>query len=199
MEIVDELMTPGCPQCAYKHLSAALSYLADKCETVVAEHEILVARAKVNLVECQMGYRKHFPFAIGLLERAETVAISTGYSLAASAIRDFRVGLIRDGEDAIPKTIGRLEVDNGPMMWAHIIEANREFSFDRVVEANENSLLGALASIRIDYFDIPDEQPEKGGDEVMACGTKKAVKAACKGGKCAPAKKAACKGGKCKK
>jgi len=199
MELVDELMTPGCPQCAYKHLSAALSYLADKCETVCAEHEILLARAKINLAECRMGYHKHFPFAIGLMERAETVAIATGYSAVAEIIRNVRVKLIAEGETMIPYSIlamthGPCAVSIGSMMWAHIAEANREFRFDRVVEANEDSLLGALASIRIDYFDLPDEQPEKGGEEVMACGTKKAApkkccKAACKGGKCSAPKK----------
>lgn len=169
LEIHDEIMTPGCPQCAYKHLSAALSYLADRGSLIVAEHEILIARAKVNLAECAMGYHRHFPLAIGLMERAETAAVAAGFHVVAEAVRNVRIKLIAGGEKMIPFAIDAMSgdactVDNGAMMWAHITEAAREYRFANPVSASEDSIVSALAEIRRDYFDLPDEQPEKGGE-----------------------------------
>ena len=38
IEVNDELMTPGCPQCAVKHLSAALYYRAQHQRVEGAPH-----------------------------------------------------------------------------------------------------------------------------------------------------------------
>ena len=72
MDTVDELMTPGCPNCAVKHLSAALAYFVDegneKYETVDLDDALVfVGRAVVNLIESLNGYPSHFDFAIGLI------------------------------------------------------------------------------------------------------------------------------------
>ena len=84
MKIVDELETPGCPQCAIKHLAAALSYSADRRlmnwyipaaeQETASRVKVLIARAYINLGEALIGYKSHVWFAAGLLQRAEELA-----------------------------------------------------------------------------------------------------------------------------
>lgn len=80
-EIHDELVTPGCPQCARKHLESALTYLIS--DGVVSEMppsieqdletapSVLLARALINLGECFIGYSSHIRLVRGLLEQYE--------------------------------------------------------------------------------------------------------------------------------
>jgi hypothetical protein len=150
-EPVDEIMTPGCPQCAVKHLCAALSYLADRRGSAgtADEHEILVARACVNLSECAAGYHSHLHLAVGLLERAETLMAMTACGELAST-REVRVMLIRDGESAVSDALKAL-VRKTPLdafMWAHLVEPAREFGLGQAVEPTEESIVSAISRIR---------------------------------------------------
>ena len=213
MQIVDELVTPGCPQCAVKHLSAAVAYIADG--EVSAKHvpSIVVgtymARALINLVETMEGYRTHFDFAIGLLQRAEELAASDEGSsarLLMYAARSIRIKLIAAGpkDAAVGAAITSLEasVDHTCMALGHIREAMRELperGIDLTLDVKR--LSDMIAKIRDDYLLEPDattapadgnDKPATEGETDMA--TKK--KAACKGAACKGTTKCACKGGK---
>lgn len=211
MEIVDELMTPGCPQCAVKHLSAAIMYRAQAfsigTEAMPSNGLVMLARAYVNLAEVAVGYKSHLWFAVGLLQRAEELAtVAKPEAKVAQVARAARLELERRAEQCLLEVLASIDavVMHWPkaMMFAHLAEAARELpswtdwssDYDQVIR-----------KIREEYF-VSEEAPaastedaEKGGETDMA--TKKAAKKA-------PAflkkedpkaKKAACKGGKCKK
>lgn len=208
MEIVDELMTPGCPQCAVKHLSAALYHAATlgrvphRIDTL--ESMVMLARAYINLGEVLIGYRSHLWFAVGLLQRSEELALTEGSD--SSAARQARLTLELIGMNAVRETMRNIKIDAyldpATMYVAHVDEAMRELpSFSWA--GGFDDIPATIDNIRKEYFDSGEEAPGasaeaegEGGEEVMACGTKKAAKAACKGGKCAPAKKAPAKKGK---
>jgi len=218
MEVVDELFTPGCPNCAVKHLSSAIALhamlrqkpesdldreITEETPGVPFEARILVAQAYVNLAEVAEGYVSHVDFAIGLLNVAEEECVACGDATHAKAIRAERVGLIlrRDPHEAMSGL--RRFVSKVHEASAHQREAMRElpgFDWERVTAQYgacpvHEYLQHCISEIRKEFFDLPEE-PEKGGETIMACGAKKkAVKAACKGGKCAaPAKKGGKKG-----
>lgn len=159
MEVVDELVTPGCPQCAVKHLSAALSYLVEMgaparatilgCPEGISANEltakILLAKACINLVEVLDGYRSHFDFAVGLMQQAEEVmlmSVPNGRPEDSRGnhqqIRKLRVQLIEAGptdDDTIQIVIGTLRaVLFGQLRqayaFAHYQEALRELPED---------------------------------------------------------------------
>lgn len=207
MQIVDELVTPGCPQCAVKHLSAALSYVADMDPATrydlrdkqegayVYAADILLARALINIAESAVGYRSHIPFAVGLLERAErTRILDSGLADPKTlAIRNLRLALQsgRPWEEALD---GLQAMGTLAYVWAHIIEAQRELPDLRVVKAEACDLQDAIGEVRDKYFSVsmPDAvQEETTPREEPEMAIKK--KPACKGTKCA------CKGGKTKK
>lgn len=208
MKVVDELFTPGCPQCAVKHLSAALYHAATfgrvpyRLDTI--ESMVMLARAYINLGEVLIGYRSHLWFAVGLLQRSEELALTEGS--VSSAARQARLTLELRGMSAVRETMRSIKIDAyldpATMCMAHIDEAMRELpSFSWA--GTFDDIPATIDSIRKEYFDSSEEAPgasaeaeEEGGEEAMACGTKKAAKAACKGGKCAPAKKAPAKKGK---
>lgn len=209
MEIVDELMTPGCPQCAVKHLSAALYHAASYGKTPTradtCESTVYLARAYINLGEVLIGYKSHLWFAVGLLQRSEERALTEGS--ATNAARRARLTLELRGMDAVRETMRNIAIDAyldpATMCLAHIDEAMRELPGLWWPGVFEN-IPAAIERIREEYF-VSEEAPvaseedeEKGGESDMA--TKKAAKKA-------PAflkkedpkaKKAACKGGKCK-
>lgn len=207
MEIVDELVTPGCPQCAVKHLSAAVAYIADGEAQANHVPSIVIgtymARALINLVETMEGYSTHFDFAIGLLQRAEELAASEEGSSARLfmyAARSIRVKLIAAGpkDDAIGSAITSLEasVDRACMALGHIREAMRELPGRGIdLTLDVKCLANMIAKIRDEYLLEPDatvtpvdgNKPATEGETDMA--TKK--KAGCKG-----TTKCACKGGK---
>lgn len=213
MQIVDELVTPGCPQCAVKHLSAAVAYIADGETQANHAPSIVVgtymARALINLVETMEGYRTHFDFAIGLLQRAEELAASDEGSSARILMyvaRSIRIKLIAAGpkDDAVGAAITSLEasVDHTCMALGHMREAMRELPERRIdLTLDVKRLSDMIAKIRDEYLLEPDattapadgnDKPATEGETDMA--TKK--KAACKGAACKGTTKCACKGGK---
>lgn len=219
-EVNDELMTPGCPQCAVKHLSAAIYYRAqhhrvEGAPHVAVYHRTRAAVALINLAEALTGYKSHLWFAVGALVDGEVSALIACESHYAARMREARIELEQKGEAAIAKVMGHLfqfcQITNADWESAHYGEAQRELP---AWDAWSSDYDLVIRKIREEYFDIeeaPVASPEdvgKGGESDMAT-TKKAppaflakgkdakgAKAACKGGK---AKKAACKGGKCKK
>lgn len=202
-EINDELMMP-CVQCCRKHLSAAIAYYADSNVHggEMKYHEILVARALINLCEATEGYDSHRQFSIGLLVKAEQ---ECGDQVARNAIRDFRLAVCDGKLDCIPMCVYPSDLE-----WyrAHIIEAEREFpdirtavEFEQFYRDNmsEPEFRQAEVNYRLAQLRWLDEnvfgtKPVEKGEEQMACN--KAKKAACKGGKSMPAKGKA--KGKCK-
>ena len=101
-EVNDELMTPGCPQCAVKHLSAALyhrAHLAGGGEDLRPDpYMVCVCTAYINLVEVRTGYFSHLWYAVGALVRAEEhFAVGLGECVA----REARLMLEQYGEDSL--------------------------------------------------------------------------------------------------
>ena len=220
MELVDELMTPGCPQCAVKHLCAALSYVADRNtgDEQMGNEFVLAARALINIAEADVGYKSHRDFAIGLLERAEreTHVVFPGRAEFALRARALRLAMIADdfGLEFDARRELHALIHPTSYMWAHLVEAARELPSMHIPTGDPSyeTIAAALAEVRREYFITDQEAPadsengaEKGGETDMA--TKKpakkapaflkkedpkAKKAACKGGK------TACKKGKCK-
>lgn len=222
LEVVDELMTPGCPQCAVKHLSAALYHRA---KTLAPEmpapdpYMVCVCTAYINLVEVRAGYVSHLWYAVGALVRAEEhFAVGLGECVA----REARLMLEQHGEDALIDALRCIEEGTAPTHadWAaaHFDEARRELPAyaDMMTMGN---IIETIERIRKEFFitdeasAASDESAGEGGETDM---TKKVAKTAAKAAvkavaaKKAPAKKApaktadpkaakaACKGGKCK-
>ena len=216
LEAVDELMTPGCPQCAIKHLSAMLYWRAHTPlvtpngisfgETAAILCRTYLAVAKINLTEVLNGYRSHLWYTVGALVAAEECALELGgEDCTAKTARAARLSLEESGLDAVRSALVTLTcgcvLRAQEMAEAHWMEARRElpgFNLDY------SDPIGSIERIRKEYFNLeeaPVASPEdagKGGEGDMA--TKKAAKKA-------PAflkkedpkaKKAACKGGKCK-
>ena len=201
MEIVDELMTPGCPNCARKHLSAAVERVVDGLNVQDrrnADVLAILARAYINFIEAAEGYLSHRDYAVGLLVAAEERLIRRGDTEYAKAIRAIRTGLMENPTDLEALYIECVD----RLALAHIHEAFRElpelsYEFDRncfgsCSQETVDKLVAMIRWIDERYFLIKPEEPGKGGESTMACGTKKTVKAACKGGKCG-GKKGGCK------
>lgn len=211
MKVVDELFTPGCPQCAVKHLSAALYHVARGAvqkDVFPNPYMTCVCTAYINLVEVRAGYHSHLWYAVGALVRAEEhFAVGLGECVA----REARLMLEQHGEEAVLDALKCLRDGTAPdhADWAaaHFDEARRELPAF-ADEMRMGDLIGSIERIREEYFtmdqevaaDTSTEVAEEGGEEAMA--TKKtakakvdpkAAKAAAKGGKTAKA----CKGGKC--
>ena len=206
MEVVDELDTPGCPQCAVKHLCAALSYAADhnNGDEQMGSEFILAARALINLTEAIVGYRSHVDFAIGLLERAEREALMQRGGLGfATKVRTLRLACISQRFDEAGEAVLAVHAELHPAsyMWAHLVEAARELPGMHLPTGNPAvpEIQGLLQAVREEYFNLPPvtvsggEQTQTGKEPDMATKKTSAKKAACKGTKCA------CKGGKTKK
>lgn len=213
IEVNDELMTPGCPQCAVKHLSAALYHRAKMpdpmMDAVSSPYMACVCTAYINLVEVKAGYRSHLWYAVGALARAEELAAPRTVGCVA---RMARLMLEERGIDALSDALECIQDGTVPNHadWAaaHFDEAVRELPAF-ATKMRMDDLIGSIERIREEYFDLEEapvasnKDAGKGGEFDMA--TKKAMKApakkaackaACKGGK---TMKAACKGGKCKK
>ena len=214
LEINDELMTPGCPQCAIKHLSAALYYRAEGFaiarqtptglflgQLPPPSDRVLLARAYINLGEVLVGYKSHLWFAVGLLQRSEEESRREGGEGAVA--REARLILEQKGLDGAREAMqaihGGTLLCAAEMETAHMQEAHRELP-----EFSDPfcSLEAAIAKIRAEYFDLPEvtvaegEETPKEKEPEMATANKKAPVKAAKASKCA---KCACKGGKTKK
>ena len=208
-EVNDELVTPGCPRCAVKHLSAALAYMVGPYpgSQPVPTSCVWAAVARINLVEVMAGYRSHLWYAVGMLERSEEAARCEGSACAAA--REARLMLEERGLDGVEAALRALHagmvLNAMTLAEAHCYEAARELPSLLVypIIPTPKRLLGEIERIRKEFFDFEEapvastEDEGKGGESDMA--TKKAPpaflakgkggKAACKGGK----------GGKCKK
>lgn len=141
MEIVDEILTPGCPNCAIKHLSAALAGLPAAMKFAQQQidgynidykerfSDILRARARINFVEAVEGYESHWDYGVGLLVHAEERAIIEGHSAdSISAWRNIRCRAMTavdiDSRRAVISDM-IMPFDKGDVE-AHIEEAYRE-------------------------------------------------------------------------
>lgn len=211
MKVVDELITPGCPQCAVKHLSAALYHVAKGAvqkDVFPDPYMVEICIAYINLVEVRAGYLSHFWYAVGALVRAEErMAPRTGGCVA----REARLMLEEHGADALPDALNCIQESIVPSHadWAaaHFNEARRELpAFADEMQIGD--LAGSIERIREEFFNLsPGTVP--GGEEttqtekepdmatVKKAVSKKGAKCAAKGGKTAT--KACDKGGKAKK
>jgi hypothetical protein len=204
MKVVDELFTPGCPQCAVKHLSAALYHHARTAHTLTSAPDpymVCVCTAYINLVEVRAGYHSHLWYAVGALVRAEErFAPRIGECVA----RDVRLMLEQYGEMALIDAINCIEAGTAPghEEWAaaHYAEAMRELPAMQA-GMRMDDLIGSIERIREEFFNLPPSTVP-GGDETtktekepdMATAKKaapKGAKCAAKGGKTDP------KGAKC--
>lgn len=211
MEIVDELTTPGCPNCALKHLSAALALLVDTKSNMAATrfgaHDpeveafaVLEARALINFVEAIEGYESHWDFGVGLLVHAETSAIVDGLPVMSKLIRDTRCSamLAQTREDRVKVVRDfAVSISRTAEARAHIVEALRElpvmnttYHEIRAVCDLVTLVVKLIKWVREEYFsDFETKENEEKGEETMAM-KKAPAKAAAKK---APAKKAAAK------
>ena len=213
MKVVDELMTPGCPQCAVKHLSAALYHMAHH----VAEgndggrpdpYMVCVCTAYINLVEVRAGYVSHLWYAVGALVRAEEHwAPRLGECVAREArlmLEEFGAGALIDALNCIKD--GTVP-DHTDWAVAHFDEARRELPA-MADQMRMDDLVGSIERVRDEYFSLPEvtvaegEKTPKEKEPEMATAKKKAPVKAAKASKVAKAAKCAkcaCKGGKTKK
>jgi len=126
-EIHDRLDNP-CPQCALKHLSAAL---ATHLETPYVRRDDLDARlaamyagvAYVNYVEYLEGYESHVHFAVGAVVLAEEHAARAGISLVPW--RAARLCMMDPNSDG-RQVLAALAATDPDLEMAHLHEAFRE-------------------------------------------------------------------------
>lgn len=192
MKVVDELFTPGCPQCAVKHLSAALYHrakmLPDLMMLAPDPYMTCVCTAYINLVEVRAGYFSHLWYAVGALARAEElVAPQVGGCVAREArlmLEEYGVNALLDALNCIQEGVAPSHAD---WAMAHFAEARRELpAFAE--EMRMDDLIGSIERIREEYFNLPPSTVP-GGDETTK--TEKepdmatAKKTAPKGTKCA--------------
>lgn len=203
MEIVDEILTPGCPNCALKHLSAALAWLpvAEAHGTFCSGEEILRARAYINFVEALEGYESHWHYGVGLLVRAEELgAMDITTESVLGTMRERRCeAMLASTPDERREALKRLVPTPASLLKAHLEEAVRELPCmtPHYVKLLTDGLklvdviLSLIKWVKKEYFDNDFEtkdNEEKGGKDMA---TKKvAPKAAAKK---APAKKAVAK------
>ena len=198
LEIHDELMTPGCPQCAVKHLSAALYYKAhlnDPLAPLPEGWRVKAAIAEINLVEVLNGYRSHLWYAVGALVVAEELSVIA--CAPHDGIREARLIIeelgLKGVENALYALFTRGGIRDCDRALAHYLEAVRELPGFHA-EMRMDDLIGSIERVREEYF-ITDEAPGASA-EAAEKGGESDAKAAAKGGK---AKQAACKGGCAKK
>lgn len=203
LEIHDELMTPGCPQCAVKHLSAALYYKAhlnDPLAPLPEGWRVKAAVAEINLVEVLNGYRSHLWYAVGALVVAEELSVIA--CAPHDGIREARLIIeelgLKGAENALYALFTRGGIRDCDRALAHYLEAVRELpGFHAGMRMDD--LIGSIERIREEFFPSDTTAPaavtaEGGGESEMATKKKapaflrkedpKAAKAACKGGKC---------------
>jgi len=211
MKVVDELFTPGCPQCAVKHLSAALYHAAELGRVPhrleLPDSIVLIARAYINLGEVLIGYKSHLWFAVGLLQRAEERALTEVSSTTAARIA--RLTLEERGGYGVIDTMRNLMIDvhldHAVMCLAHMDEAVRELPAF-AGEMRMDDLIGTIEKIREEFFPENNDlagaavAPEEGNTNQEGEPTMATAKKACKGTKCAAkggkTTKACDKGGK---
>ena len=158
MEVVDELMTPGCPQCAIKHLSAAVAYMVGPYPggAPVLTSCVWAAVARINLVEVMAGYRSHLWYAVGMLVRSEEAARYEGSACAAA--REARLVLEERGLDGVETALKTLHVGQilnaRTLAEAHLYEATRELPSLLVypLVPSPEHLLDEIERVREEFF-----------------------------------------------
>lgn len=203
MEIVDELMTPGCPNCALKHLSAALAALPDSHNEDCSRGAILKARAFINFVEALEGYESHWDYGVGLLVRAEEFYASHSDEEAElNTLRTQRCAAMLATTRAERR--GALEAfapASCELVNAHIAEALRELPcmtphYVKLIVGGlklVDVIISLIKWVKKEYFsDFETKDNEEKGGKTMA--TKKTAVKKAAADKCT-AKKAAA--GKC--
>lgn len=206
MEIVDEILTPGCPNCAIKHLSAALAWLpvVDSLDTTSCSNEdILRARAYINFVEAIEGYESHWHYGVGLLVRAEELgAMSHSVGPVLGVMRERRCeAMIASTPDERREALKRLVPAPEPLLRAHIEEALRELPcmaphyIKMITDGLKlvDVIISLIKWVKKEYFnnDFETKENEEKGGESMAMKKATAKKAPAKAAaKKAPAKKA---------
>lgn len=166
MKVVDELFTPGCPQCAVKHLSAALYHKAKVLAPITLDPDpymTCVCTAYINLVEVKVGYRSHLWYAVGALARAEELRAPYNGGCVA---REARLMLEERGADALLDALNCIQEGPAPSHadWAaaHFDEAMRELPAF-AAEMSMDDLIGSIERIREEFFNLtPSTVP---GDE----------------------------------
>lgn len=168
MEINDVLTDP-CPQCALKHLSAALAYELDPSRTTKLRGTCwtYIGVAFINYSEYWFGYESHLPYAIGMLARAEETGIAE--QLVLGGIRELRLKIINNPRDTGVRDHFRGLLRDADMAGAHVYEAVRELPqleanvFRPPDEPLTEWIPRAIQWVRENFFD--DAQPaQTGGD-----------------------------------
>lgn len=168
MEINDVLTDP-CPQCALKHLSAALAYELDPSRTIKLRGMCwtYIGVAFINYSEYWFGYESHLPYAIGMLARAEETGIAE--QLVLGGIRELRLKIINNPRDTGVRDHFRGLLRDADMAGAHVYEAVRELPqleanvFRPPDEPLTEWIPRAIQWVRENFFD--DAQPaQTGGD-----------------------------------
>lgn len=180
-----------CPQCAIKHLSAAMAHyeLARLCASDVIitpladDSATRLARVIICLTEAMQGYKSHIPLAIGYLVLVEE-SLDEGRLLDRSSLRGVRLHLtdllgMEDNEakgkelewahDTLREVfVGLCEYNPGrahkAMACAHYGEACRECSDveDRALGEFSEWCIGAIKKLVEEYWDA---NAMKGGEE----------------------------------
>lgn len=172
MEIQDELMTPGCPQCAVKHLSAAIYYRAqhwrvEGASRTAVYHRTRAAVALINLAEALTGYKSHLWFAAGALVDGEVSALIACESHYAARLREARIELEQKGEAAIAEVMGHLfqfcQITSADWESAHFGEAQRELP---TWDAWSSDYDLVIRKIREEYFTADQEVAVDTSEEV---------------------------------
>jgi hypothetical protein len=204
MKVVDELFTPGCPQCAVKHLSAALYHRAKMPDPTMMfpnPYMVCVCTAYINLVEVRAGYLSHLWYAVGALARAEELMAPR---VGGCVAREARLMLEEHGVNALLDALNCIQEgivpDHADWAAAHFGEAVRELPAF-ASEMRMDDLIGSIDRIREEFFNLPpstvpgdDETTKTEKEPDMAT----AKKAAPKGAKCAAkGGKTGAKGAKC--
>lgn len=176
MEINDVLTDP-CPQCALKHLSAALAYELGKNpndEPLSGGPAIEVGAplgvAYINYVEFLAGYASHLDYVVGMLVLAEEFQAVVGPVEPLHRIRKLRLALVEDPYSAETRG-GFLDLrPHMDMAQAHIYEATREFpDFVSAIPPSSGGtavdwILAGISWLRGEFFG--SAQPARtGGDD----------------------------------
>lgn len=138
MEIVDEILTPGCPNCAIKHLSAALAIIPElqllfrngwiARERSLTNYEVDMAVARINFIEAMEGYESHWDYGVGLLVGVEDKMICEGEkSYTVNGLRGHRCAAMTATDYESRHDVVRfLSMPPDVTMDAHLAEAFRE-------------------------------------------------------------------------
>lgn len=124
---MNDVLTDPCPQCALKHLSAALAYELDPSRATKLRGKcwMYIGVAFINYSEYWFGYESHLPYAVGMLARAEETGIAE--QLVLGGVRELRLKIINNPRDTDVRDHFRGLLRNASLADAHVYEAVREF------------------------------------------------------------------------